>query len=411
MITKIYLSNFRCFSDHIIPLRSTSIIVGSNNAGKSTVIEALRLLSIVVNRYGSLNFADVPRWLSIPKAYRGVAPSLKGIEFNANSVFHNLGEPPAKITTIFDTGVSVEIYIGPDAAIHAVIFDTDGKPVTTKGQALRVQLPTVSILPQVLPFAREENILNPEYAKRVISSSWASLHFRNQLNLYPEHFNEFKHLAESTWSDLRILRLEGQGELPEKPLFLMLKDRDFVTEVAWMGHGLQMWLQTMWFLARAKDSATIILDEPDVYMHADLQRKLIRLIQGRHEQVIVATHSVEIMAEVSADDILIVNRMATKSIFASKMPDVQEVIQNIGSIHNIQLARLWNSRKCLLVEGEDITFLKLAQNILFPQSTQPFDALPNIQLGGWSGWNYAIGSKMLLKNAFGEVDYRTEKMC
>jgi predicted ATP-dependent endonuclease of OLD family len=182
----------------------------------------------------------------------------------------------------------------------------------------------------------------------------------------------------------------------------MLKDRDFVTEVAWMGHGLQMWLQTMWFLARAKDSATIILDEPDVYMHADLQRKLIRLIRGRHEQVIVATHSVEIMAEVSADDILIVNRTASKSIFASKMPDVQEVIQNIGSIHNIQLARLWSSRKCLLVEGEDITFLKLAQNVLFPQSTEPFDALPNIQLGGWSGWHYAIGSKMLLKNAVGE---------
>src|SRR5262245_29378150 len=127
MITEIYLSNFRCFNDHIIPLRPTSIIDGSNNAGKSTVVEALRLLSIVVNRYGSLNFADVPRWLDIPKAYRGVAPSLKGIEFNANSVFHNLGEPPSKITTIFDTGVSVEIYIGPDASIHAVILDADGK--------------------------------------------------------------------------------------------------------------------------------------------------------------------------------------------------------------------------------------------------------------------------------------------
>jgi hypothetical protein len=35
-----------------------------------------------------------------------------------------------------------------------------------------------------------------------------------------------------------------------------------------------MWLQTIWFLTRAKDHETVILDEPDVYMHADLQRRL-----------------------------------------------------------------------------------------------------------------------------------------
>jgi hypothetical protein len=33
-----------------------------------------------------------------------------------------------------------------------------------------------------------------------------------------------------------------------------------------MGHGLQMWLQTMWFLARVGYAACAILDEPDVYM-------------------------------------------------------------------------------------------------------------------------------------------------
>lgn len=253
MITELQLENFRCFESHVIPLRSTSVIVGSNNAGKSTVVEALRLVSIVVNRSSAINFTQVPSWLDIPKSNKGVKPSLKGIEFNADSVFHNLGDPPARLTALFDTGSSVEIYIGHNAAIHAVIKDPDGKPVSTKGQALRLQLPQVSILPQVSPFAREENILNPEYAKRVISSSWASLHFRNQLNLYPEYFDEFKHLSESTWRNLRILGLEGKNELPGKPLMLMLKDHEFVTEVAWMGHGLQMWLQTMWFLGFIKE--------------------------------------------------------------------------------------------------------------------------------------------------------------
>lgn len=71
MIKKLRLQNFRCFNDHIIPLRPTTIIVGRNNAGKSTIIEALRLISIVVSRYQSLNFSSVPDWLEIPKSYRG----------------------------------------------------------------------------------------------------------------------------------------------------------------------------------------------------------------------------------------------------------------------------------------------------------------------------------------------------
>ncbi len=45
MLTELRLINFRCFKDHVIPLRRNTIIVGKNNAGKSTVIDALRLVS------------------------------------------------------------------------------------------------------------------------------------------------------------------------------------------------------------------------------------------------------------------------------------------------------------------------------------------------------------------------------
>jgi AAA15 family ATPase/GTPase len=63
MLTKLRLQNFRCFKDHVVPLHPTTIIVGRNNAGKSTIVEALRLVSIIVNRYQFLNFSDVPDWL------------------------------------------------------------------------------------------------------------------------------------------------------------------------------------------------------------------------------------------------------------------------------------------------------------------------------------------------------------
>jgi hypothetical protein len=181
-----------------------------------------------------------------------------------------------------------------------------------------------------------------------------------------------------------------------------VQDRDFVAELSWMGHGLQMWLQTMWFLSQSKGFPTIILDEPDVYLHADLQRKLIRLLHSGYPQVIIATHSIEIMAEVEAQDILIINRLTSNSVYADSMPSVQRVIDEIGGIHNIQLARLWNSQRCLLVEGKDVAYLKILQNHFFSNMHEAIDAIPNMQLGGWGGWNYAFGSKMLLTNAVGE---------
>src|ERR1700738_3864188 len=63
---------------------------------------------------------------------------------------------------------------------------------------------------------------------------------------------------------------------------------------------------------------------------------------------------------------------------------------------------MWTSRKVLLVEGREIPFLKRFQDLLFPESDEPIDTLPWLRVGGWGGWNYAVGSKMLLHNSGGD---------
>lgn len=419
LLTTLQLQNFKCFGDHIIPLRPVTIIVGRNNAGKSTIIEALRLISIAVGHYKSINYSDAPAWLDDIPTYRGISPSLKGMEFNFDeSVFHRYGDPPSTIIATFETKETIKIHIGPDSKIHAEIINSKGMPIQSKGQANLLNLPTVSILPQIAPLARKEIVLTEEYIRKAMSSYLAPLHFRNHLNLWYGSFKEFKEISESTWSGLRIRSLESRNKMPGSELSLLVQDHDFVAEVGWMGHGLQMWLQTMWFLTRSKNHDTVILDEPDVYMHADLQRKLIRFMQGRHQQIIIATHSIEIMAEVEPDQVLVVDRKKKQSTFTTSLPAVQRVIDHIGGIHNIQLARLWSSRRFLLVEGKDIKILKHFQNTLFRESEESFDAIPNMPIGGWGGWNYAVGSSLFLKNAGGEniitycildSDYHTEE--
>jgi len=43
MLTRLEIENFRGFKKHEMPLNAVTLIVGRNNAGKSTVVEALRL--------------------------------------------------------------------------------------------------------------------------------------------------------------------------------------------------------------------------------------------------------------------------------------------------------------------------------------------------------------------------------
>jgi len=92
LITQLTLKNFRGFDRHTVPLRPITILVGKNNAGKSTVVEALRLVSMVTNRYKNLIYHPLPKWLDRPRRERGVIPAVDNSEFSSDAVFHRLGD-------------------------------------------------------------------------------------------------------------------------------------------------------------------------------------------------------------------------------------------------------------------------------------------------------------------------------
>src|SRR5438046_1131868 len=112
MLIGLDLRNFRGFEDHHIPLRDLTIIVGRNNAGKSTIVEALRLVAIITSRYENLHFYDPPEWSALPRIMRGVSPSLSLTEFDFSTAFHRYSEPPAEIIAKFDNNASIHVYIG-----------------------------------------------------------------------------------------------------------------------------------------------------------------------------------------------------------------------------------------------------------------------------------------------------------
>lgn len=108
---------------------------------------------------------------------------------------------------------------------------------------------------------------------------------------------------------------------------------------------MQMWLQMIWFLSRCNKNDTIILDEPDVYMHPDMQKKIFDIVIRKFNQVIIATHSVEIISIVDPHNIVTVDRTTRKFSYANDIKGAQTIIDNIGGVQNLSLIRLGNAKK------------------------------------------------------------------
>src|SRR5580692_5103099 len=103
MLTGIRLKNYRCYRDHRISFQPRSVIVGRNNAGKSTVVEALLLVASAINRRGR-QFVPPPAWLELSKFRLGVSIPLSPLGLNLRTIFYRYGEPPAELEARFASG-------------------------------------------------------------------------------------------------------------------------------------------------------------------------------------------------------------------------------------------------------------------------------------------------------------------
>jgi hypothetical protein len=170
MLQQIKFKNYRGFSEHTLPLKSETLIVGRNNAGKSTVIEGFRIASVVIERYKNLTYKPPPTWLDLPRRYRGVQPSAQNLNLVSQNMFHRYQEPPATIEVQFSAGERITVYLGPNADIYAVLQGDNDKIVMDKREAASQTLPQLSVLPQVTPLAQQETVLDPAYVRRNIST-------------------------------------------------------------------------------------------------------------------------------------------------------------------------------------------------------------------------------------------------
>lgn len=391
MLDRIVLHNYRCFENSEISFRKTAIVVGNNNAGKSSLVEALRIVGEASQRFRRANYTYAPTALSLPAATKGFKLNMENLKIDLRTVVFQYKEDIfAEIKAFFQDNICIRVFLRDDFAF--AVIEANGSLVTSRAQAGRLPDLQLFVMHQLGLIREDEDLLSVDTVKKDLNSRLSSLHFRNELLLLNDHFETFRSLAQATWPGLRINDLlHPYGE----KLSLLVTDDDYAAEIGMMGSGLQMWLQIVWFVSRCPETATVVLDEPDVYMHPDLQRKILKIVQQRFNQVIIATHSVEIISGVEPREIVTVDKKSRKMRYANSYRAVQDVISNLGSAHNLSLVRLGNAKKCVFVEGKDIQILAKLQGIIYPDSQLSVDQLPSVPLGGWGRFAEALGAARL----------------
>jgi predicted ATPase len=388
MIKQLNITNFRCYEKSTITFNGTSILVGRNNAGKSTMIEALKIISSVTRKYKTMRFVSPPEWVG-GEPNNGVSPNVENMNISDRGIFHMYGNPPAIVEALFANGTSIKAYVGEDLSIFAVIYDQDGCPARNSKEVKSIDIPIIEVLPQISAVLDTEKIIKKHTVDGNRSTRLASRNFRNQLFYYREAFPTFKSLVESTWERLRVSPVETTFVDDGQILQLYVRVQDFEAEIGWMGHGLQMWIQTMWFISQCPSNAIVVLDEPDVYMHADLQRRLVRLLSPMFSQLIIATHSLEIIEEVTSECIIPIDSSKRQIKPIGNESSLQSLTKQLGSPFNIDLARIFISNQFILWDGDDTArkILSAFQSVLYPQDLHPLINLPKSFINGWDDWD------------------------
>lgn len=381
MLESISIENYKGFKKYKIIFSTQNILVGKNNAGKSTIGEIIRIVSLATNTYKNATYITRPDWLTNePLIEKGFSPSLKRIKINLSNCIYQYERKIATIIAKFKDNLSIKIYINFDGNIFIKIFQNKNC-ISTRYNAMKLNIPSVKSLPSLRPLLSDEKLHDQQYVFSPYNEKNLSIHFRNRLyyERKTEIFESFKQSVSFTWAGIRLDDLY----LEDTELKLNIIDEDFATEISNFGDGLQIWLQILWFIASNSDNTIVFFDEPDVYLHAELQIKLYNYIKQRFNQFIIATHSIEIICNASNKSIIEIDKKRINSELILDNDSIQNLINKLGSYANIKVQRILNTKKLVFVEGDDIEYLKLIASKIY---SKPYDLIdiPYEKSGGRS---------------------------
>jgi energy-coupling factor transporter ATP-binding protein EcfA2 len=353
-------NRFKAFRRFTLRLRPFNILVGPNNAGKSTILAAFRVLAAAMRRANQRK----PEQVEGPNGgTAGYRVDVSAISVAEENLFYNYDDSqPASVSFRVSNGNELLLYF-PSQEVCNLIATSDRALLTPITFRSRFNCP-VGFVPILGPVDHNERLYEKEAARLALFNYTAARNFRNIWHHYPERFDEFRQALKQTWPGMDIQPPETDYGGQKPRLHMFCPEERIPREICWSGFGFQVWCQMLTHVIQSSDKSVFLIDEPDIYLHSDLQRQLLGLLRNLGPDIIIATHSTEIITEAEPDDIVVVDKRRQSAKRIRNPSQVADVFALLGSNLNPILTQLAKTKRVVFVEGKDFQILsRFAQRL------------------------------------------------
>lgn len=381
-IGSIKFTNFKALKNYSVSLSETNILVGPNNAGKSTIISAFRILDVALRKARRLKAERVP----LPNGNTGFGHRVpeQQISVSLENVATDYNGEDSKIEFRLTNRNKLFLFF-PNEGGCILHWENQGSSVSSPGRFRNAFPVNIQVIPVLGPLEHQEAYVNEDTVKNSLNTHRACRHFRNYWHYFDDGWNEFSKMISDTWPGMVIRKPEL--DIPNRKLSMFVSEERIDREVYWAGFGFQIWCQLLTHLSRSNEASIIIIDEPEIYLHPDVQRQLLSILRSLDADVLLATHSVEIMGEADPSEILLVNKGSHSAKRLKDVEGVQVALESLGSTQNVTLTHLARTKKIVFVEGmsDYKSVRRFAKNLGFNDLASGND-LTAFESGGFSSW-------------------------
>lgn len=347
------LENFKTFEQVSVALGDFNVLVGTNNAGKSTLLQAIKLGHLLL-RLHYPNEHDVRMGRTLPESILPVAAP-QDLWFERR---WRAGRQPVmvKITLRFSGGLNFTF--GLRLLYGAVNTKLVSQPAALSPEALlRVRGTNPVLVPSSVGIVSQEEYRNAGRVSTLIQTGRHNEAVRNLLNdlqeNQPRAFTILCDLVQRHFG-VRIGTVRFNAE--EDQFIDARYSHDGSTELDLFsaGAGLIQVVQLLAFVLR-NPSSLVLLDEPDAHLHSSMQLIVIdmleQLARQLNFQVLVSTHSKEIINHVEPSRLIPVSGARGLAPLEAHNSALA-VLEELGAVDNVDLYSLFGSRRACFVEGK-----------------------------------------------------------
>ncbi|WP_277867914.1 AAA family ATPase [Candidatus Synechococcus calcipolaris] len=303
MLSSVSIQRFKNLKDITICLDKVNILVGGNNSGKSSILQAIQFAVSIAQTTNLENIKWVqnrlPTSLShlqlIYSPLRDVSALAMGgtlEERREKAIFIQLEE--------WDTTCASTVVIrkGRNRNITVAI---EGKALGIKLQ--EIEDPFSIYVPGLAGIPNVEEYKNPGIVRKAAARGDANNVFRNILWLLKQNSDSWQKFLDDFYSVFPDKNIDVNFS-PDRDDHIMctVKNSEKDLPIDSVGTGVLQAIQILSYVNLYKPKL-LLLDEPDAHLHPNNQRKLakilVKLSESRDFQVVLTTHSRHILDELS----------------------------------------------------------------------------------------------------------------